>query len=172
MPVADLGQVAQHRAPEPGGQPPVQRQVERVPAAREILVEFPGGRVEADRGAEDARADLVGQRLQHGVVTLAGEGHPDQALLGGGQQQRADRAVDGAVGDVEQAVLLGRGGQPGVQPAQPGRVVGEGLRQHPGCVVRDHRDAPFDEVRAAAGCPLAGCPALARPGLAWPAAAG
>ena len=94
VPVADLGQVVQHRAPEPGRQPPVQRQVERVPAAREVLVEFAGGRVQPAGGAEDARADLVGQRLQHGVVALEGEGHPDQALLGGGQQQRADRAVD------------------------------------------------------------------------------
>ena len=39
--------------------------------------------------------DRVVQGLQDSVVPLAGVGHPDQALLGGGQQQRADRAVDG-----------------------------------------------------------------------------
>ena len=50
-----------------------------------------------------ARADLAGQHGQHVVVVFAGEGHPDQAGRGGGQQQRAYRAVDGPVSQVEQA---------------------------------------------------------------------
>ena len=40
------------------------------------------------------------------------EGDPDQAVRRGGQQQRAEGTVHGSVGDVEQAVGLGPGGQP------------------------------------------------------------
>ena len=127
-----------------------------MPAAREVLVEFPGGRVQAAGGAQDARADPVGQRLQHGVVTLEGEGHPDQALVGGGQQQRADGAVDHAVGDVQDAVLLRRGRQPLVQAAQLGRVVGEGPREGRGQIVGVHRGSPFRVVARVAGGGVAG----------------
>ena len=62
--------------------------------------------------------------LQHGVVVFAGVGDADQALVGGRQEQRSDRAVDGAVGDVEDAVPRCRGGQPAVQV---GQSVGSGF---------------------------------------------
>ena len=54
--------------------------------------------------AQDAGAHGVGEPGQHGVVALDVVGDADQADGGGGQQQRADRGVDGAVGDVEQPV--------------------------------------------------------------------
>jgi hypothetical protein len=50
--------------------------------------------------------------LQDPVVVLAGVGHPDEAGIGGRQQQRADRTVDDPVGDVEDAAGLHRGGEP------------------------------------------------------------
>ena len=50
-------------------------------------------------------------------MVLPLEGHPHQAVRRGGQQQRTERAVDRAVGDVEQAVGARRAaGEPGVQP--------------------------------------------------------
>ena len=104
VPVPDLGQMAQHGAPESGRKPPVQRQVEAAPSPGEVLVEFPCGRVQTGGGVEDTGADPVGQGLQDGVVAFAGVGDPDQAGLGRGQQQRANGAVDGPVGDVEDAV--------------------------------------------------------------------
>ena len=73
------------------------------------------------------------------VLGLVGD--PDQARFGGGQQEGADRAVDGAVGDVEDAVLLGRGGKVGVQAAQVCLGVGgvwEGPLQDLGQVVGAH----------------------------------
>ena len=83
---------------------------------------------------EDPGADPVGQGLQDRVVVLAGVRHPDQPVVGRGEQQRADRAVDGAVGDVQDAFGLRVGGEPVVQPAQvrqagrgrpaPGRAAG------------------------------------------------
>ncbi len=81
-----------------------------MPAAGEVLLELGGGHVRACGGAQDARADLVGEGLEHGIVAFASMGHAYQARLGRGDRQRAYRAVDGAVGDVQDAVLLGRGG--------------------------------------------------------------
>ena len=104
MSVADVGQSVEHGAAESGRQAPVQRHIEGVPTAGKVLLEFPCGCVQPRRGVEDAGADPVGQGFQHGVMAFAGVGHPDQAGLGGGQQQRADGGVDGPVGDIEDAV--------------------------------------------------------------------
>ena len=97
-------------------------------------------------------------------MTLEGEGHPDQALLGAASSSGPTGLSIDAVGDVEDAVLLGRGRQPGVQQAELVRVVGEGLGQRPGHVVGVHGDAPFDVVLGAAGRPVA------RPGVLGSAA--
>ena len=75
-------------------------------------VEISTGRFQAAGGVQDARADPHRQGLQHGLVALTGVGDADQALLGRGQQQRPDRAVDGPVGHVQDAVALGGGRQP------------------------------------------------------------
>src|SRR5580692_12794748 len=64
MAVADLRQAGKDDAPEPGRQPPVQRQVEGAAAAREILLELPRSQVQAGRDMKDARADLVRQSLE------------------------------------------------------------------------------------------------------------
>lgn len=52
------------------------------------------------------RADLVGQRLQHRVMALAGVGNADQAVLGRGEEQwprlsshRGDAGVEGGLGE-------------------------------------------------------------------------
>ena len=85
-----------------------------------------------------------GQGLQDRVVVLARVGHPDQADVGRGEQQRADRAVHGAVGDVEDALGLCGGGEALAQPAQLVGGVGVGLRQVAGqVVVGAHRGSPF-----------------------------
>jgi len=81
-------------------------------------VEGPVGAEDAAGRAEDPRADGGGELFEHGVVAFELEGHPDEAGGGGGQQQRAGRAVHRAVGDVEQAVPVGLGGQPGPEPAK------------------------------------------------------
>jgi tetratricopeptide (TPR) repeat protein len=128
MAIADLRQVTEDGAPEPGRQPPVQRQVESVAAAREVLLELPRGQVQAGRGMKDARADLVRESLEDSVVVLAGVGDADQALLSRGEQQRPDRAVDDPVGDIQDAVALGIGGQPVVQPTQVAGNCREGPR--------------------------------------------
>ena len=44
-------------------------------------------------------------------MVLTGVGHADQALLSRGEQQRANRAVDDPVGDIQDAVALGNGGR-------------------------------------------------------------
>ena len=65
---------------------------------------------------QDARADVDGEPGEHVVVALVLERHPDEARGRGRQQQRAERAVDRAVGDVEQAVTLGALDELVVQP--------------------------------------------------------
>ena len=61
-------------------------------AARRSTRRVPVRAASSRAGAsQDPRADPVGQRLQDGVVVFAGVGDPDQAELGRGEQQRADR---------------------------------------------------------------------------------
>ena len=55
---------------------------------------------------------------EHVVVTFVLERHPDDASGRGGQQQRAERAVDRAVGDVEQAAPVGALDEPVVETAE------------------------------------------------------
>ena len=133
LPVADGRKVGQHRAAEPGREAEVERQVEAGAAPGEVLLELAGGLVEPPRGAQDPGADLAGQASEHRVEALAFVGDPDQPGRGGGQQQRADRRVEGAVGDVEQALVLGLGDEPGVQRGQ--LVLGRGRAEQLGGVV-------------------------------------
>ena len=89
---------------------------------------MPHDGVQASGSVEDTRADPLAQRPQYSVVVPADVGDPDKSEVGGGEQQGADRAVDGAVGDVEDAFGLRCGGQPVVQPAQVAGTGGEGPR--------------------------------------------
>jgi len=73
-------------------------------------------------------------------VILAGVGDADQPALGRRQQQRADRAVDGGVGEVEDAAGLGSAGQAAAQLVEVLRAVGEGAGQG---VVGAHGCSPF-----------------------------
>ncbi len=59
--------------------------------------------VEPGRRVEHARADAVGQFLQDRVVAFVRERDADEADVGRREQQRTERAVDGPVGDVEDA---------------------------------------------------------------------
>jgi len=104
--------VGQHAAAEAVGEAEVQRQVEGGPLSGEVVLELAGGRLQACRGAQQPGADGARKLLQHRVVVLDGVSHPDQALLGCGQQQRPERSVDGAVGDVEDALGLRGSGKP------------------------------------------------------------
>jgi len=83
---------------------------------------------------------LVGEGLERGIVAFASVGHAYQARIGRGDQQRACRAVDGAGGGVQDAVLLGRGGQPVLQLAQAVRTHAERPGQVTGSLVRFHRE--------------------------------
>ncbi len=69
-------------------------------------------------------------------MILNREGDPDETPLGGGEQQRADGAVEQAVGDVEHAVLVGFLGQPGLQARHRLMVVPVGGSEQ---VCRAHR---------------------------------
>ena len=96
----------QDRATEATRQREVQREVEDAAAAREVLLDLSCSQVQAGRGAQHPRADSVRELLQNRVVVLAGVGHANQTGLSRGQQERADRGVDGAVGDVEDSGLV------------------------------------------------------------------
>ena len=55
-------------------------------------------------------------------MVLVGVGDPHESAFGRGEQQRADGAVDGAVGDIEEAVALRRGRELGAELVE---VVGD-----------------------------------------------
>ena len=77
-PERDLAQVREHVAAEAVGEPQVDRHVERAAASGEVLVELAGGGVEPRRVAQDARADVGGERGEHVVVVLARERDPHE----------------------------------------------------------------------------------------------
>ena len=130
--------MGQDRPPEALGQLQVDRNLEEAAPTGEVLVDLAGDVVDPPRRAEDAGADGGGQLHQHVVMVLALEGHPHEPGRGGGQEQRADGAVHGAVGDVEQAIAVGLLGQAGPQPGErrvvrpaPAEVVDElAIRLH------------------------------------------
>ena len=101
LPVPDPGQVGEDGAPEAVRQPEVEGQIEARAPAGEVLLQLPGGPVQAGGGPQHTRADAGGEAGQDGVVVLAGVGHPDEPLFGGGQEQRPHRGVQRAVGDVQ-----------------------------------------------------------------------
>src|ERR1700722_8662962 len=65
--VADGGQVREDGAAEPRGEGQVERQVEALTVAAEVLLELAGGTVEALRGAQDPGASLAGPAFEAGV---------------------------------------------------------------------------------------------------------
>ena len=98
--------------------------VEGVQSAGEVLVELACDGVEPTRSLEDARADSIGEVLQDLVVVLDFVCDADEAELGCGQQQGADRRVDGAVADVEDAVGLRGLDEAGVEADELGLIAG------------------------------------------------
>ena len=122
--VRDVDELLEHRAAEPVGQLQIHRDVEGVPASGEVLVELARDLVEAARGAQHPRADLVGEGGEHGVGVLHREGHPDQPGGRGREQQPAERRVEVAVGDVEQVLVHGTTCEHGLQPRERRRLLG------------------------------------------------
>ena len=59
VPVVDQHQVPEHGAPEPVGQPEIQRQYEISAFPGEVLRELTSHLIEATRSPQDARADLL-----------------------------------------------------------------------------------------------------------------
>jgi hypothetical protein len=110
-------------ATEAFGQPEVDRHLEGGAPLGEVLVELARGGVQSGRRPQHPRAHRPGKRGQDRVVVFDVVGNSDQADGGGGQQQGADRAVDGAVGNVEEFVGGGVALQPLMQSGQR-RVVG------------------------------------------------
>ena len=136
-----------HGAPEAGHQLQVEWDVELVPAAVEVLVELPGDVVGASGHPHDARADLPGELVEDRVVAFEFERDPHQAGGAGRDEQRTDRAVDDAVGDIEQCLVIGTLGQPGAERVEVRSVgVEAGGQCGDECVVR------VDGVRVHAVC--------------------
>ncbi len=80
----------------------VEGEVERGPAAAEVVVELAARRVERVGSAKDARTGDAGERLQL-ALGLGVERDPREPAVGDGREQGAELAVDHVVGGVEQA---------------------------------------------------------------------
>ena len=106
--------------------------------------------------AQDARADLAREVLEHAIVVLAGVGDSDQSRVGRGEQQASDGAVDGAVADVEQVFGLRVRGEPLAEPAHVIVVNGHSPLQGIGEVeFRAHSSTPFWVERRSVAMPSA-----------------
>ena len=83
---------------------PVDRELEVVAMAGEVLLELPARLVEAARGCEQARRDALGKALQDRVLgaVVVEVGEAEQTAIAGGDQQPADGGVERRAGDVEQ----------------------------------------------------------------------
>ena len=91
-------------APEAVRQAEVERELELPTATGEVLLELAHRLVQPGRPLQHAGADPSGQLAQRIVVGL--EADLDDAGVGGGQEQRAGRAVHGAVRDVDEALCI------------------------------------------------------------------
>ena len=106
--------------------------------------------------AQDARADLARQALEHAIVVLARVGDSDQSRLGRGEQQAPHGAVDGAVADVEHVLGLRVRGEPLAKPAHVIVVDGDGPLQCIGEVdFRAQSSTPFVCERRSVAMPSA-----------------
>jgi len=59
--VTDLGQMVQNGGPESGGELPVQRHIEALPAMVEVLIKLAGDTSKTSRRTQHPRADPLGQ---------------------------------------------------------------------------------------------------------------
>ncbi len=121
--VADVAKMLDDAATEAVGESEIDGHLEAGAPLGEVLVELTCGGVQPGGCAKHPWAHRVGELRQHGIVAFDVVGHADQPDRGGGQQQGADRAVDGAVGDVEQLTGCRVVFQPTMQSGQ-GLVVG------------------------------------------------
>src|SRR5207245_797192 len=104
------------------------------------LVEPPGR-------AEDPRADVGREAGKDGLMIFAAERHPHEALPGRRQEQRPERAVDGAVRHVEQSLPLRQRGEPAMQSAvgvESGGGAGKSLRDAIDDLLVGGHDVPFE----------------------------
>ena len=119
--VVDPGQDALDLLAEAGGQGAVQRQVEAAAGAGEVLLQLDGRLVEPARRLQHAGADPRREGGEHGVEILALEGDADQPLRGRGEQERAEGGVERAIGDLDEAGVVGLLHEAGAESCQ-GRV--------------------------------------------------
>ena len=103
--VGDAGELVQHCLVE-RRDAQVERQVERAPAAVEVLVELATHLVE--RRAEHAGAEGAGD---HFVLAFDGERDAAEAARGRGEEELADRGGDDVVADVDEPFAEGGGAE-------------------------------------------------------------
>src|SRR5437868_4928265 len=115
--VRNLAQVQEHRATEPVGELQIDRHGERASLAGEVLLELARRLVEPPGRAEDPGADVAREAGKDGLMIFPAERYAHEALSGRRQEQRPERAVDGAVRHVEESLPLRQRGEPAVQPA-------------------------------------------------------
>jgi hypothetical protein len=92
---------------------PVDRKLEPVAAAGEVLVELPPHRVEPLGGEEDARRDAVRELLEDLVARLVLEREAHEAARRRRREERPEGGVHGREGHVEQSLLVCPAGELG-----------------------------------------------------------
>ena len=137
----------EHRATEPVGELKIDRYGERASLAREVLLELARRLVESPGRAEDAGTDVAREAGKDGLMIFPAERHPHEALPGRRQEQRPERAVDGAVRHVEEPPPLRQRGEPRVQPAvdvECGGEAGKSLFDAIDDLLVGGHDVPFE----------------------------
>jgi hypothetical protein len=105
--VRDAGRMLQHLAAERASHHrPVQRQIEVLAPALEVLLELPPHQIQPRRRLQHPRRHLLGDLAQRRVRVLAVEHHPHQSLVRRNDGQLADRRVEVRVGNIDQALGL------------------------------------------------------------------
>src|SRR5436190_6832240 len=101
-----LGGRAQDSAVEARvAQAPVEREIEAIAFALEVLVELSPRLVQALWVGKDARRDVLGEMGENVVQALARQGQPHEPAVGCGHDDIADRGVHRRIGDVQEPLF-------------------------------------------------------------------
>jgi hypothetical protein len=84
----------------------------------EVLLDLPCGLAEPTGGFEDPRAEPFGKEGEHGLMALALVCDPDEAPIGGGEQEFPDWCVDDPIRHIQDSFTRSARSEASMEPVE------------------------------------------------------